>query len=191
MTAHPRLHALCCGCGTQRTTTTSGSTHRGDDYHPAVRCTVRRRCHTCGTQTVHAYLREDDGRDVAEQREYERTAMSRAQRDACLAIERDLRALGVRVYFNPDPDLEPEAQLNRYLDDGVYTITVRGAFGPERRGTRLLLQHVWDRLWTVEHDGAWFAFPADETRPPMVARRWGFTTADRPEEYWAPYEGPS
>lgn len=68
--ASARVRALCCLCGTLRTAVPSGrrSGEAGYGDEAAGRCLLERRCATCGTVTVHAYLRDHDGpyRDHAE-----------------------------------------------------------------------------------------------------------------------------
>jgi hypothetical protein len=67
------VRALCCVCGTLRTTMTQRG-HLVAEVQPGKeaggRCLVARKCSTCGETTVHAYLRDRPAegwcRDAAE-----------------------------------------------------------------------------------------------------------------------------
>lgn len=73
-----RVRALCCVCGTLRTTTVTGhmvgEAWKGREV--GGRCLISRKCATCGERTVHAYLRDMPSeawcRDTAEKNARER-----------------------------------------------------------------------------------------------------------------------
>lgn len=77
-----RLRALCCECGNLRSVAATYNAPRDDNRTDETsdrdgrgwRCTATLKCSNCGNKTRHALIREDNDeyRDVAELRDYER-----------------------------------------------------------------------------------------------------------------------
>ena len=100
------LTALCCDCGAIRRVTTYRGIGEAQSAHGAARCVVRRMCRSCGRQTYHAYMRDDEDRDELED------ALRLDNALAAEALEEEisqLRRCGVEVGHAPTRDLGQSA----------------------------------------------------------------------------------
>lgn len=162
------VRALCCECGTLRMTSTKGArvneVHRGQEADG--RCLVARKCATCRTSTLHAYLRDNDPyADYAEQCDRQ-AVLDAAELRRLVDEEVDLlRACEIHVRFDATL-LEPDeiARIIHTLTDGAYLVLV----DPDARPARVLrlLEFLWQQLAGPGiADSHWKLFPAKPGDP--------------------------
>jgi hypothetical protein len=133
-----RLRALCCECGNLRSVAVNYNAPCDDNRTDETsdrdgrgwRCTATLKCSNCRTKTRHALIRRDDdeSRDVAERREYERIAAERG-------ITKVAKELGFRLPGDALAGLADEDR--RWAEDELHGEAVRrvqsimGAVAPE------------------------------------------------------------
>ena len=158
MTQRP---ALCCVCGTVRSTTAHArSLGLGDTRD---RCLVTRKCDTCGTQTVHAYLLATGSADTDERQPY--PALDDELEAELFHLEVDeARSAGVNVSdgSGSGPIL---ASVTQHLDDGVWAVFLDPDASSRRRrlGLQIALRAIREaraRTWYVAAPDPEHARPA-------------------------------
>jgi hypothetical protein len=153
--------ALCCECGTARLTSAHGSRTTTPD---GERCTVLRKCETCGVRTQHAYLLVPGRTDCAE-RDRPYPALDDATEEQLLELELDdARALGVLISDRSVSD-RILVSVTQQLDDGVWAVCLDPETTARRRrlGLRTALEAIRDarkRRWYVVTPDADHARPA-------------------------------
>lgn len=174
-TANQKLLALCCECGMVRTVTEWDSFGEAESRdvpasrNPFGRCFLWRKCRRCGTDTKHAYLRQDENRDELElvmiAVDVERAAEQiLAEMQVPMAVD-GLRDRGVRVdWYSGALALDPEAAvgtLTWYLESNAFVVeldesadVLRLLWALRRAGKIVDNSRVWP-LWDVEPAGFW------------------------------------
>ena len=150
--------ALCCECGTVRSTSANGAIRRGsapkDAEADTSRCIVVRKCATCRTQTQHAYLLVNGRADFVE-REQPYPILDEATEAHLLEVElSEARSDGIDVTDQPVSD-RILVTVSQSLDDGAWTVQLnRGSASKRRRlGLRTALKAIRDarkQTWFVE-----------------------------------------
>jgi hypothetical protein len=126
MTQRP---ALCCVCGTTRSTSARGA---GLDVEADDRCVVTRTCATCQARTPHAYLLLEGHADRNE-RERPYPMLDEATEAELFELEvGEARAEGIKVSDRPvaNPIL---VSVMQYLDDGVWEVCLDPDASSRRR----------------------------------------------------------
>ena len=150
--------ALCCECGTIRSTTANGAVRRPpaddtDDSEPS-RCIVVRKCLECRRKTPHAYLLVNGRADYVE-REQPYPTLDEATETHLLEIELlEARTGGIRV---TDQAVSERilVTVSQCLDDGTWTVQLNPSSAPKRlrRGLRTALKAIREareQTWFVE-----------------------------------------
>ena len=177
LTARP---ALCCQCGTTRSTTAHAArpgSADGDD-----RCIVIRKCETCAAKTPHAYLLTDGLIDADERQTY--PALDDATEADLLELElAAARAAGIKVSdaSSSGPIL---ASVTQHLDDGEWAVFLDPDASSKRR--RLGLQTALDAIKDARARKWFVAVPDPENKRPAVRFA---VFADSPPDSW--HHGPT
>ncbi|AAZ56199.1 hypothetical protein Tfu_2166 [Thermobifida fusca YX] len=165
------LTALCCDCGAIRRVTTYRGIGEAQSAHGAARCVVRRMCRSCGRQTYHAYMRDDEDRDELED------ALRLDNALAAKALEEEisqLRRCGVEVGHAPVPaiwDSPPVGMITQRLSDRKYSLVLDPNSSIVAR--LKLIDLLWYELTTGEHSDRWHIHsPGDG--PGYAIRLFGF-----------------
>ncbi|WP_173668319.1 DUF6315 family protein [Thermobifida fusca] len=165
------LTALCCDCGAIRRVTTYRGIGEAQSAHGAARCVVRRMCRSCGRQTYHAYMRDDEDRDELED------ALRLDNALAAEALEEEisqLRRCGVEVGHAPVPaiwDSPPVGMITQRLSDRKYSLVLDPNSSIVAR--LKLIDLLWYELTTGEHSDRWHIHsPGDG--PGYAIRLFGF-----------------
>ncbi|OIQ84049.1 hypothetical protein GALL_341290 [mine drainage metagenome] len=151
------LTALCCECGTPRSVTFKFAGAVGD---------CRLKCATCKTTTTHAPVRPEgwDYRESINRKITPNLEGDDAKSVVYAAVEQ-LETCDVRVEWEDRHGDSLVAWLERYLDDGVYFITLNENASPG------LLLDALDRIWSAmaTNPGRWHVVPQEDDEP---ARAW-------------------
>ncbi|MFI7120746.1 DUF6315 family protein [Amycolatopsis sp. NPDC049868] len=168
--------ALCCECGeTRKVSDWSGwgeaPVEEVDGRRSAFgRCYVWRKCAVCGSDTQHAYLRDDDDRDEVEDAmlgvDVARTADLIVADTQIPMLVAWLQERDVRVTWRDLEVRHTSGLITRYLDDGTFvvlldeTVTALDLVAGLEQAVRIVQQ---PDEWIL-----WIAVPGTSREPPRV-----------------------
>ncbi len=191
----PARRALCCECGTLRTTSGAPRNHqpegesperiaqhlkllanprtkaeeRARDYWATVQPWHRNledlRCATCGTITRHASIRDDEHRNYAEE-------LDAVSNGWLAGAVRALEGIGARVRveeFALDDGRPASAEVIRYLDDGAVFVTLNPAIHRDTLMRRV--RDIYSRIANPDR-AQWFVGTTDDGQIPYAVVAW-------------------